>query len=60
MAQIPIYIRKLNVVRFETLLMRETQPEKRITLDALLAEERLLLAEALQGEACGAADVAPT
>lgn len=55
MAQVPTYIRKLNVVRFETLLMRETEAEKRATLSALLAEEKLLLAEALQGECTRAA-----
>lgn len=44
------YIHKLNVVRFETLLMREQQTSKRATLAKLLSEEQILLAEALQRE----------
>lgn len=44
------YIHKLNVVRFETLLMREQQPSKRATLAKLLSEEQVLLAEALERE----------
>ena len=46
----PCYIHKLNVVRFETLLLREQQPSKRETLAKLLSEEQILLAEALQRE----------
>ncbi len=44
------YIHKLNVVRFETLLMREQQPSKRATLAKLLSEEQVLLAGALERE----------
>lgn len=54
------WIHKLNVVRFETLLLREKDTGARETLSSLLAQENGLLLEALRREAASpAADALP-
>lgn len=44
------YVHKLNVVRFQVLLHRESDPEKRNTLSQLLEEEIVLLTAAARAE----------
>lgn len=44
------YVHKLNVVRFQVLLDRESDPEKRNTLSQLLEEEIALLTAAARAE----------
>lgn len=44
------YVHKLNVVRFQVLLDRESDPEERNTLSQLLEEEIALLTAAARAE----------
>jgi hypothetical protein len=44
------YIHKLNVTRFEALLQQEQSDKQRKVLSSLLAEEHVLLREALRLE----------
>ena len=47
---IKAYVHKLNVVRFQVLLDRESDPEKRNTLSQLLEKEIALLTAAARTE----------
>ncbi|MBL8542711.1 MAG: hypothetical protein JNJ63_02790 [Hyphomonadaceae bacterium] len=56
---IKAYVHKLNVVRFQVLLDRESDPEKRNTLSQLLEEEIALLTAAARAEGEGEVRIQP-
>ncbi|WP_395645071.1 hypothetical protein [Terricaulis sp.] len=53
MAPKKTYIHKLNIVRFETLLLREKDSAKCATLERLLSDERALLDAAVRRDKQG-------